>query len=254
MSHDLRPRSATEVIDAGFQLTRRHYAELVAAPLALYIPVLILRLALPATLQTIPSLAWYLLGTIAWGAGIVIASDAYLSGRTDVAGAVRRAASRFWALLFGALLQAVIILVGFVLLVVPGFLFLGWAFAMQAVIVLEGRPILAAFDRSRQLARDHVLRILGTLFLTFLIFFGVLIVVGLASGLLIAALGPDSTGPTSVIFDLVAVALSPLFTVVTTLLYYDLRIRKEGFDLEVMASQLGRAPGAAAPVVPGTVQ
>jgi hypothetical protein len=33
-----------------------------------------------------------------------------------------------------------------------------------------------------------------------------------------------------------------LLTVVSTMLYYDLRIRKEGFDLEIMARELGNAP------------
>ncbi|HVE79817.1 MAG TPA: hypothetical protein VNA89_13190 [Gemmatimonadaceae bacterium] len=250
MSHDLRPRSATEVIDAGFQLTRGHYAELIAAPLALYVPILVLRMGLPDVLQFIPSVAWWLLGTIGWGAGVVIASDAYLLGRPDVAKAVRQAASRFWALLFGGLLQGTAVVVGFLLLIVPGFLFLGWAFAMQAVILLEGVPVLGAFDRSRYLARGHVLRILGTLLLTFLIFAGVLLVIVVAAGFLIAALFPGREGPLSVIVELVTVGLSPLFTVVTTLLYYDLRIRKEGFDLEVRAGRLGAVPTAGAPLAP----
>ena len=40
--------------------------------------------------------------------------------------------------------------------------------------------------------------------------------------------------------------------VVATLLYYDLRIRKEGFDLELMASRLATAVPDAGPDLPVT--
>jgi len=36
----------------------------------------------------------------------------------------------------------------------------------------------------------------------------------------------------------------PLLTCVFTLFYYDLRVRKEGFDVELLATQLGGAPAA----------
>ena len=35
------------------------------------------------------------------------------------------------------------------------------------------------------------------------------------------------------------VVLTPLFSCVLTLLYYDLRVRREAFDLEVLSEQLG---------------
>jgi hypothetical protein len=47
----------------------------------------------------------------------------------------------------------------------------------------------------------------------------------------------------------VAVFLYPFVQVVITLLYYDLRIRKEGFDMELMAKELGfGATASPAPV------
>jgi len=39
----------------------------------------------------------------------------------------------------------------------------------------------------------------------------------------------------------------PIVSVVTTLIYYDLRVRKEAFDLEMMASELGAAPTPTSP-------
>jgi hypothetical protein len=46
----------------------------------------------------------------------------------------------------------------------------------------------------------------------------------------------------TVIIAAVAIVLVyPFLAVVSTLLYYDLRVRKEGFDLEVMSRELGAA-------------
>jgi hypothetical protein len=50
---------------------------------------------------------------------------------------------------------------------------------------------------------------------------------------------PDSTVILSEILTFLAVSLLlPLYSIATTLFYYDVRIRREGFDLEVMAGRL----------------
>ena len=41
-----------------------------------------------------------------------------------------------------------------------------------------------------------------------------------------------------VITSLLSILIYPFFYVVLTVLYYDLRVRKEGFDLELLASAL----------------
>jgi len=57
------------------------------------------------------------------------------------------------------------------------------------------------------------------------------------------SLPPDSTVILSQILTFLAISLIlPLYPIATTLFYYDIRIRREGFDLEVMARQLGEAP------------
>jgi|GEM_PF-3210032 len=56
------------------------------------------------------------------------------------------------------------------------------------------------------------------------------------------ALPPDSTVILSQVMTFLAISLIlPLYPIATTLFYYDIRIRREGFDLEVMARQLGEA-------------
>lgn len=53
-------------------------------------------------------------------------------------------------------------------------------------------------------------------------------------------LPPDTTVILSQILTFLAISLIlPLYPIATTLFYYDIRIRREGFDLEYMAGQLG---------------
>ncbi len=54
------------------------------------------------------------------------------------------------------------------------------------------------------------------------------------------AMPPDSTVILSQILTFLAISLIlPLYPIATTVFYYDIRIRREGYDLEVMADQLG---------------
>ena len=46
-----------------------------------------------------------------------------------------------------------------------------------------------------------------------------------------------------VLVSLAQVVVTPFTTIVPVLLYFDMRIRKEGLDLAIMAQELGRAPG-----------
>ena len=63
---------------------------------------------------------------------------------------------------------------------------------------------------------------------------------GAAAGAIAGAL--DAT--VTVLVAVVSLLIYPLITCVFTLFYYDLRVRKEGFDLEVLSRQLASGQGA----------
>jgi hypothetical protein len=70
----------------------------------------------------------------------------------------------------------------------------------------------------------------------------VVFVPGIAIGGLGAALTRDARMLGQAIEMLSAalpILLTPLFSCVLTLVYYDLRVRREAFDLEVLSEQLG---------------
>ena len=93
--------------------------------------------------------------------------------------------------------------------------------------------------------RGRSVAFLGTLLLTGLIVLVVQFLVGFALAFVIPGIRTNPNAATLVSY-VVGIFIYPLVTVVITLLYYDLRIRKEGFDLENMAKELGFASPAPA--------
>ena len=57
-----------------------------------------------------------------------------------------------------------------------------------------------------------------------------------------AGLGPDAWPISALVSVLATVLVTPFGMLVVVLLYFDLRIRKEGYDIEVMAQELASAP------------
>jgi hypothetical protein len=236
----LRPRSATEIIDAAFRLCRAHYGALATATIVVFAPALILRLLLPPGGAVFGALLQNLLAPVADGAAIAIVSGAYLGRSVDAGTGLRALGGHVGSLIVGSIGRGLLIILGMVLLLVPGFIALALTFAMPMAIVLEGMGAGESLGRSRELARGHVLRILGTLFMAFGIFLVVILTLSFALGLVAGAIG---LGPrvAATIGEMVFILPYPLLSVVGTLLYYDLRIRKEGFDIDVMAQELAEA-------------
>jgi hypothetical protein len=210
------------------------------------LPVVVLRLLLPPLLQGLPQLLSYLLQTVASAAVVLLVSESYLGRKTDVGAALRTVASRFGAIFAAGIMQGIIVGIGFLLLIVPGFIFGAWAFAMTTVVVVEDRSSGEAFSRSRELARGYVGRIIGTLVLAWAVFLFLAIALGGLVGLVFGAVAGSESVLSKVFGDVIVALIYPLLAVVTTLLYYDMRIRKEGFDLEMMAREIGGETGPAA--------
>jgi len=109
------------------------------------------------------------------------------------------------------------------------------------IVVLEDLP--SAFDtfgRSWELTRAARLKVFGTVVVAWLISqFLPQMVIGGISGVLGVA-GNDSLQPLFVVVaSLMGIVLAPILPCALTLLYYDLRVRREAFDLQVLSDQLG---------------
>lgn len=130
-----------------------------------------------------------------------------------------------------------LVLVGLALLVIPFAVFSGLSVATPS-LVLENTRAGRAMSRSWQLTKGFRLRIVGLLFVVMVIVLIPMFALGIIGGMF----GSDDSRATTVLFTaiigVVSLIITPLLYCVLTLLYYDLRVRKEGYDLEILASEL----------------
>lgn len=249
----LRPLSVGEILDTSFSLYRRHFGALATVALVCTGTPLLLRLFLEASGGLFTSLTLFLLyivglvvlSLVATGATVFIVAESYLGRPISAREALARATPYLGRILVCSLLMSLAVGVGFLLLVVPGvILAVGLVLAVPAVVLEPSTSATGALARSWDLTRGSRWRIFGLgVTLLVLLYVPVVAVTGLFA--MIAPSGSVRFGPASgasivalSIAGLVQMFIYPLFYCVLTVTYYDLRVRKEGFDLELLASSL----------------
>jgi hypothetical protein len=247
MGPQLRPLSLGEVLDVSFGIYRSRFAALLLIAVACRLIPILLSVYLEVTELSVIQLWLRLLGTlvslvlvaVGVAASTFVVSDAYLGEETSARAAFSRAMPLIWNLVGISLLTSLVVGLGLVLLIIPGFILLGGFVLSPVVAVIEQPP------RSRDaMARSWQLSIgfKGKLLLTLLVAFLLLLVPTFALGSIGAFLGVTGNPSTGLVFLVVPLVLQvfvyPFVYVVQTVLYYDLRVRKEGFDLEVLATAM----------------
>ncbi len=236
MSTALKPRSPVEIIDASIQIIRLYIVQFATIAVVSLLPATVMHLLLPAVWSPLVSIAERL-GYLFASAGIAFAvSEAYLGREPSAGAALHRVGQRFGSVFGASFIQGFLVFIGTILLFIPGIIAFAWTFAMQQVVMIEGINASESFTRSRALAKGYVGKILVTLGVTYIVFF--ILVFGVA--LLFGIFGDGRIVET--IASVVGMVIYTVVATVNTLLYYDLRIRKEGFDIEMMAAELGNAP------------
>lgn len=123
-------------------------------------------------------------------------------------------------------------LLGFLCLVIPGFIVVAAITCAVPALMLEDLRPMKAFDRSWALTKGSRCRMLGYLMINGLVLF----VFGATKGLL------ENFVPNSIylglIVNLISAPCLALWPAMDTLLFYDLRIRKEALDLEVESNTI----------------
>jgi hypothetical protein len=163
---------------------------------------------------------------------------------------------RLWALAlgYGALILAVLLLFLTCLLIpLALWLLVKWSLVVPAWFV-ERHRLGGALRRSWDLTRDNWWRLFGILLLFYVL--QVAISFALSSYSAIAAVVPgDWAAVVAGLQAITSIGLSavvaPLFPLVLTLLYFDLRVRHEHLDLEMLARELGGARPWELPPPPG---
>jgi hypothetical protein len=202
---------------------------------------------------------------------IRVISDSYLGQEPELGSALRFGVAKIVPLLlvalskglligligvFGALGMGLVSVVGRLmgpaiggLLVVVGVVGLGWLIIWVAcgygtttpIIVLEElSSSFDAFGRSWELTRGARGKVFGTMAVAWVIgyFLPQMVISGISS-FLSAEGNPALQTFFVVLASLIGIVLAPILPCALTLLYYDLRVRREAFDLQILSEQLG---------------
>jgi hypothetical protein len=114
-------------------------------------------------------------------------------------------------------------------------------FVSPVVATIERHGPVSSLRRSWQLSGGFRWRIVGLFVLLVVLFIVLLFLTVFLIGL-IAAANPNAGAIAAVVAIFAAIPLwMPLFFGTMTVLYYDLRVRKEGFDLQLAAEAMPRA-------------
>ena len=266
----MRPLSAGELLEAAFGAVQRNFRVLALCTLVAVAPVTILATLVEAattegafdfsadTAIDEDELGAYIAGSAITGLlGLVASVLATAACLRAVGGAIFGATvtaseslgyafARLGPLLWVAVLTLLAALGGLLLLVV-GAIWLGVLFSLATpALLFEDRRGAAALGRSRDLMRDNWWRVFGVLVVMYLIAF---VIQGVLVGALTALLADSGSEALNAVLLTVANLVSsavtlPLVAALTTYVYFDLRVRKEGLDPEAIARGFGSGPSA----------
>lgn len=249
----LRPMAMGEILDASFALLRRHagvffgvaiVCQGVPTALSLYVQFsggARQHFGLYLVSQLL-SFIGYLLVT---GASIRVVSQAYLGREPSLSDALDFAFGKIGRTLAAGFASGILTGLAAILLIIPGIIVAcGLSVAVQAAVL---EPLPGGTDglgRSWALTKGFRWRAFGLYVVVIVLLSLFLIGFGLIAGLA-AALVPLLLVPALIGVGLIFLFLYPFTSCVFTLFYYDLRVRKEAFDLELLSQHLGIAASRA---------
>jgi len=188
-------------------------------------------------------------------------TDVALGRPATIGSVLRETLARYFPLLgFIALVFLMFIVwviavaIGFVLLVLPGlavicagvYLAVRWSLSVAAMMAEDIGPI-RGMSRSWNLVSGQWWRTLGIILIVLIM----RAIIGAALGFLfgiiagVAASGDIQLAVVAVGSTILGAIISPLVTIAIVLLYFDLRVRKEGLDLDQLAQQASPGPAPA---------
>ena len=273
---ELRPLTLGELLDRTFFLYRRHFLLFIgisAIPHSFYFVANLAAVLVPAIARQLGSgqtnssgivaiaatggalrLLGFLVGIVAFcfsaGASVYAVAEIY-AGRTPgirqaFASVGSKAGTIFGVMILGLLL----IVAGLIAFIIPMFyLACRVSISIQSA-VLEDLGPAASIRRSFALTRNFAGRAFMIYFLYFSLIFGIVAVLQFPFVMLLAT---SAKQPHMMIIWTIfvqvggflgGVFVSPVSTIGFSLFYYDLRVRKEAFDLQLMMQSIGADPSA----------
>lgn len=276
----LRPLNVGEILDAAIKIFRRNGRTMLTIAAVVLAPLVLLELMLvvsafsspllldPDTVPDTEEVLTFLGGAVLLVvlsalAGLLVkagamkaVSDVYLGRVPDWRDSLGYAARQLGRLLVNGVVWVIGIGLGLLFCLVPGIWLWGmWAVAVPAIVV-ERQGAVGALTRSSDLVKGRFWPVLGILLLLWVArTIANYAVQTISTVLLFTGPGEDLTVNGVISAGLqfgVDLFVLPFTAAAIAVLYFDLRVRKEGFDLELLARQVGGGatfpqPGASPP-------
>ncbi len=268
----MRPLGVGEILDGAIKVWRTDFRRLFPWVALFSVPaqlsVAALRLSIPkisasesggvsGTVSTNDLRAFlggtFLIVTISVISSLLITAGltAYLTDRvldrpTNLNACLRVGLSRLLPLLGAGFLVGLGAGIGIIACIVPGIiLFVRWNYASQAVVVERAGPI-AAIKRSYWLTAGRFWPLLAIIMLSFILAGIVSSVITGILGAIVAAITHSNrlaTSATGFVTGVVASGLTlPFSAAVSVITYLDLRVRREGLDVQLLAQGISPHP------------
>jgi hypothetical protein len=175
------------------------------------------------------------------GAMILAVTDIYLRRQASAMECLSRGARHAFVIMGASFIGLLVVVVGYLLLIVPGLYVSVLLFVVTPSIVVEHLGVMGGLQRSRQLVSNSWCHV----FCTFLIAFGFMMVVQMIWGVIVVPGGNDalfSLGG-SIVAAVPGILFVPVFACMMTVLYLNLRVEKEALTAERLAQDLSESRG-----------
>jgi Membrane domain of glycerophosphoryl diester phosphodiesterase len=259
---DLRPLSLGEILDRTFTIYRRNFLLFIGIIAIPQLMVLAFNLAQvffkgtnsrkgPGSVTLPTSGLFFLLAFVAivvymiaylfaHGGTVYAVSDLYLGRPTSIGASLRRMRGHAGTLFGVSLLSGFAIIAGCILLLFPGIYVACRLSTCIPASLLENLGPRDSLERSFTLTKDNAGRSFVIYLLYLSILYGSLLLFAFPFSIA-AVLSAKNPGMISTWMALsqfgtsiATILVTPIVTIATTVFYYDLRVRKEAFDIQMM--------------------
>lgn len=158
------------------------------------------------------------------------AAQATIGDPVDVEASYRYGLKRLWSVILVSILVGLVVAAGFILLVIPGIIFLVFLSVSIPVLIVEGRRGTEAMGRSWNLVKGNFWHAFGVIVVAALI-------VGIISGI-IGAIGGHNWAVRWIFTSIAQILTVPFASLVSVLLYLDLRARSESLSADTLRQEL----------------
>ena len=267
---DLRPLSLGEILDRTFTIYRNYFLLFLGISglprvivLALQIPQVWLgvemRSSTGVSIYTgVLTLVVAVISVIAYlysqGGTVIAISEIYLGRNITITEAFGRVKGHAWTLFLIAVLTILAILGASILLIIPGIYVACRLITSVPSSLIESRGSTESLSRSWELTRGFAGRsfLIGLLFFVLIMVADLLFVGPFSIGMILSlrngSLSLFSQIGATIGGEIAAILTQPVLLIASAIYYFDLRVRKEAFDLQYMMNPTGPLPSG-----PGSV-